>query len=173
MDFRKVLFENHSKNQVNRICRYIGNDSVKFNHLMKLVLKDDEISARASWAAIHAGDGNQQFLNPWLGKMIVLLKKTKNSSVKRNILRLLENINVPDKHQGELFETGMKLLLSIDEPIAVRTFSITVLYNIAFIHTDLIAELKMVITEVISYNDSAAIQSRGKKTLKLLEKANI
>lgn len=170
MDFRKVLSENLSIKQVNRICGYIGNDSDKFDLLMEMVFKDDETSARASWAAIHTADGNQQFLNPWIGKMIQLLKKTKDSSVKRNLLRLLENIIIPKKYRGELFETALKLLLSTNEPIAVRTFAITVLYNIAILHQELVPELKMVVSEVLLQNESAAIQSRGKKTLKLLEK---
>src|SRR5688572_12469411 len=124
MDLRKALSENHTLILMKSIKKYVGDDKKRFSELIGYSLSDNPILApRASWAAIHAGDKRQDLLNPWIGKMVKHIPKSVHSSVKRNFLRLFQDIIIPEKYRGELIETCYKLVLSQKEPIAVRVFA--------------------------------------------------
>lgn len=171
MILKEALVERYSKNGMKQISSFINNDKRKFAELMKIALGNDlELAAKASWAAIHTADKNQKLLDPWIQKMISHLKTCPHHSIRRNFLRLFENITIPEKHQSELLDLCYQFLLSSKETIAVRVFSMTVILNITLLHPDLKNELQIVVEELLMNEKAPAIQSRGKRTLKLLSK---
>lgn len=171
MNFKEVLLENHSLALMKAIKKYVGDDKKRFGELMKIALSDDKILApRASWAALHAGDKNQKLLNPWIGKMIQHLYRPIHSSVKRNILRLFQDIVIPEKYRGSLIEISYKLIFASQEPIAVRVFAMTVVCNQVAFHPELKNELELVVKEMMIPGAPPAFHARGKKILKTLSK---
>lgn len=171
MNFKEVLLENHSVALMKAIKKYVGDDKKKFGELMKLVLSEDKtIAPRASWAALHAGDKNQDLLNPWIGKMIKHLSRPIHSSVKRNILRLFQDVVIPEKYRGELIEISYKLIFKQSEPIAVRVFAMTAIANQVVFHPELKNELEIVVKEMMVPGAPPAFHARGKKILKSLAK---
>lgn len=171
MNLREVLMENHSLLLMKSIKRYVGDDKKRFGELMKLSLADEKILApRASWAAMHAGDKRQDLLNPWIEKMINHLKKSIHSSVKRNFLRLFQDIIIPEKYRGELIEICYKLVFNLNEPIAVRVFALTVICNQVKFHPDLKNELEIVVKDLMNPGAPPAMIARGKKILKTLSR---
>jgi hypothetical protein len=61
-----------------------------------------------------------------------------------------------------------KLLINPNEAIAVRAFSMTVLFNISKKEPDLKNELKLILAELVN-SDSAAIKNRAKHILKEID----
>lgn len=171
MNLKKELTENLSLSLVKKIEKYIGNDQNKFDQLMKFSLtKDSTLSPHASWAAIHTAEKNLKLLNKWVVRIVDFLENDIHPSVKRNLLRLLQDISIPEDKQSHMFDIGLKLMLSVKEPIAVRVFAMTVLVNIAEQHPDLINELETCIYSVMEEGASPAIRARGKNSLKRLAK---
>jgi hypothetical protein len=171
MNIREALMENHSLILMKSIKKYVGDDKKRFAELMNLALADEKILAsRASWAALHAGDKRQDLLNPWIEKILKQLSKSTHSSVKRNFLRLFQEIVIPEKYRGELVEVCYKFVFTLNEPIAVRVFAITVLSNQVQFHPELKNELEIVVKDLILPGAPPAMISRGKKILKTLSR---
>ena len=98
----------------------------------------------------------------------MLDKKDAHVAVKRNIMRLLQDIEIPQQLYGTLTDKCFTLL-DPKETIAVRVFSMTVLANIAKQEPDLKKELSIVIEDQLPYA-SAGFLSRAKQVLKELAK---
>ena len=94
----------------------------------------------------------------------MLDKKDAHVAVKRNIMRLLQDIEIPKPLYGTLTDKCFALL-DPKETIAVRVFSMTVLANIAKQEPDLKKELRIVIEDQLPYG-SAGFLSRARKVLK-------
>ena len=63
-----------------------------------------------------------------------------------------------------------RYLKNPSEAIAVRAFSITVIYNISKPYPELLQELLMVLNELSPHEDGAAMRSRIKNTTKVIHK---
>ena len=95
--------------------------------------------------------------------------KTAHDAIRRNALRILEDINIPEKYCGELFEITNNYLHDIKEPIAVRAFAISVMFNIAKKYPDLKNEVRHN-AESLLHCGIPALESRSRKALKQLVK---
>ena len=69
--------------------------------------------------------------------------------------------------QGLAFENCMKLLLSADEAIAIKVFSMTVLVNICKTEPDLKNEVKLAIETQLPYASKGYLNRAGKLLSKL------
>jgi len=91
--------------------------------------------------------------------------RTAHDAIRRNALRILEDIDIPEKYCGELFDLSNNYLHDIKEPIAVRAFSISVMFNIAKKYTELKTEVKHN-AESLLHCGIPALESRSRKVLK-------
>jgi hypothetical protein len=108
---------------------------------------------------------------PWYRKMIKKMsEKNIHDAIRRNVLRILEDVDIPEKYCGELFEMSNKYLHDLQQPIAVRAFSISVMFNIAKKFPDLKNEVK-INAESLLHCGIPALQSRGRNILKEIKKA--
>lgn len=170
MDLEKEILKEHSKNQTLKIVRYIGNNPDRFSSLVHLFLNGSHIvTQRASWIVGYCVDAHPYLIEPHLNSVIKNLQKPVHDAVKRNTLRILRNIEIPKKLYGILTDLCFKFLTSHKEPVAVKVFSMAVLYRITEKEPDLKNELKVIIEDQMPFS-SPAFLSRGKKILVLLNK---
>lgn len=170
MDIRESLLKEHSKAQTTRIVEYIGDDKERLAELMDLFLGTEyRITQRAAWVVGYVGEHHPSLMKPYLAPMINHLRKDVHDAVKRNILRVLQDIDVPEELMGELADTCFDFLSEAEEPVAIKVFSMTILYNMTLKEPDLKNELKILIEEQMPFATSG-FQSRGRKVLKGLEK---
>jgi hypothetical protein len=87
-------------------------------------------------------------------------------AVKRNIMWLLQDIEIPRQLYGLLTHKCFALM-DPKETIAVRVFAMSVLANIAMHEPDLKKELRIVIEDQLPYG-SAGYLSRARKVLKAI-----
>jgi hypothetical protein len=167
MNLHDVILEEHSKANTLKITNYIGDDKVRFKELMQLFFGDEyRVTQRAAWAVGNCAEVYPQLLKPYMLKMTSnLYRENLHDAIKRNTLRVFQFVEIPESIQGKVYDVCMKYLLSINESIAVKAFSITVLHKISMLHPDLQDELKLVLNELYKHETSPAIISRCKKAL--------
>jgi len=117
---------------------------------------DYRLTQRAAWPISNCVEKYPELIRPYLGKLIDLLKeKDVHDAVKRNIVRLLQYVEIPRKMQGKVYSNCVDLIDDINEPIAVRAFALTVTSKIAKSEPDLIKELKLIVKEHLPHTSSA------------------
>lgn len=164
----EMLLLGQPKQSAQNVVRYVGEDDTRFSVLMDLLFgKDNRLVQRAAHAISHCIDANPALIQPYITKLIDNLGNDPDVAVRRNTLRILQSQQIPESHQGTLYEICFKYLTSSSEPIAVKAFSMTVLSNLADLYPDLKNELIPIIKDLIS-TGSAGIKSRGRKVLKAL-----
>ena len=158
------------KENVTVVVSYIGKDTKRFAHLMELFFSDDNrLAQRAAWVMSHCVEKQPKLATPYLEKLVKHLYKSNEDAIKRNSLRILQYIEIPEPLWGETLEKCFEYLESNNEAIAIRAFSMTVAYNISQHVPEIKPELKALIEEIIIFG-SAGLKSRGNKILKKLEK---
>jgi len=101
--------------------------------------------------------------------MILNLEKPVHVAVKRNTVRIMEDLEIPEELLGLAATVCFDLLANSNEGIAVRAFSMTVLYNICKREPALKNELRALIETALEQpKPSKAILSRGTKILKMI-----
>jgi hypothetical protein len=168
MNLKEALLEEHSKTQTDKIVRYVGNDKNRFSELMKLFLGDEyRITQRAAWPLSYCAEEHSELIRPYFKKLIENLDKPNlHDAVKRNTMRLFQFIDVPDDLQGKLIDKCFQYIQSMDEPVAVRAFALTVAERISREFPELKQELILIAKDQMEYSDSPAIKSRCKAILK-------
>lgn len=170
MHIKEALYAEHSKAQCLRIAEYIGRDSERFTELMKCFLgSDPRLTQRAAWAVSHCSDRHPELLYPHLEAMISNLRNKVHVAVRRNTVRLLQYLDIPEELLGEAADICFSYLADPGETIAVKVFSLTVLANICKREPDLGNELKLLLEEQLPYS-SAAFKNRAGKILRELDK---
>lgn len=169
MNIREALIQEHSKTQKDKIVAYVGNDKTRFAELMTLMLTAEyRVAQRAAWPVSYCVEKHPALIKPWFSKMIKKMDdKTAHDAIRRNALRILEDIDIPEKYGGEIFEISNRYLHDIKEPVAVRTFSLSVMGNIAKKYP----ELKNEVThnaESLLHCGIPALESRSRKVLRQL-----
>ncbi len=168
MDIKKELLKEHSKAQAEYIANFIGNDAAKFEELMRLFMSSHyRTNQRSAWVLSKCADKYPELIAPHIEPLIKNLKEDIHVAVKRNTLRVLQEIEIPKDLWGLTVDICFNTLASNQEPIAVKVFAMSVLHNIAQKEPDLKNELKMIIEDQLPYG-SAGFKSRAKKILKQL-----
>ncbi|MBI2429025.1 MAG: hypothetical protein HYV29_09575 [Ignavibacteriales bacterium] len=170
MNLEAEILKEHSKRQAIKISRWIGGDEVRFAGLMTLFLTGEHhVAQRASWIVSHCADRHPHLIGPWIAKMIKRAsEKNVHDAVKRNVVRVLQFVAIPKKFQGIAADLCFGFLQSVESPIAVKAFSMTVLANIADDEPDLKRELSLVLKEMLPFG-SSGIRARAKKILHKIE----
>jgi hypothetical protein len=171
MNLRDELLKQHSKAQTDRVVKYVGEDKARMKELMQLFMSnEDKVTQRAAWAMSYIGIEYPALIKPYHKHLLRQMNiEQVHDAIKRNVLRIWQEVMPPETIWGEVYDTCFKLLRSMEEPVAIKAFAMQVMYNIALKYPELKEELSLTIQDMIPYG-SPAIINRGKKIVKLLEK---
>lgn len=169
MNLKEEILKEHSKARCTKVVNWVGGSQQRFDKLFALFLADEyRVTQRAAWPVSYCVIAHPVFINKHWKKLISNLKKPNlHDAVKRNSIRLLQHIEIPEKYQGDLMDICFKYLGSPTETLAVKVFSMTVLANLAKIYPEIKPELKLLIEDQLP-DQSAGFKSRGKKILNAL-----
>lgn len=167
MDIRKELSREHSRAKTMKIVDYVGNNPARLKVLVDIFLTGPyRITQRAAWPLSYCAEREPELIIPHLKTILNYLKKPGiHDAVKRNTVRLLQFIEIPKRHQGQVADICFGYLQDPKEPVAIRAFSMTVLASIARQNPDLRQELAILIEDQLPFG-SPAFVSRGRKVLK-------
>jgi len=169
LNLREAILEEHSKAQEDKIARYIGTNSERFDELMQLIFHDEyRVVQRAAYSLKKVGDKYPSMILPYLDQMIPLLRKDGiHVAYRRNSLSIISGVKIPEKHLGELADICFGFLESRQETVAVRVHAIEILAQVCEYEPELSNELKLLIEEFMPH-ESAGFKARGKRILKKL-----
>jgi hypothetical protein len=167
---REEILKEHSKRHTVYLTNKIGADQDAFDELMELFLGDEyRVTQRASWVVSHCYDVHPWLLQKHLKAIIENMQGPTHVTVKRNTLRMLQLMDIPDELLGYTADLCFKFLNSGKESIAVKANAMTVLFNIVKKYPELKDELKITIEEQMPFG-STGFKNRGSKILKALKK---
>jgi hypothetical protein len=173
MDLEAEILREHSKRQALKIATWIGNDKRRFKELMELFLHGEyRVTQRSAWIISNCFDRHPQLVMPWLPRMLKKMQEPGvHDAVKRNIVRILQWVEIPEALLGTVATLCFEYLNSVDAPIAVKANSMTVLVNIAQREPDLKHELQAGIEQMLPFV-GPALQARGRMALIQLNRKN-
>jgi hypothetical protein len=169
MGLRETILEEHSKAQTNKIIKWIGSDQKRFDELFKLFLNDEyRVVQRAAWPLSYCVINHPGFIQKHFTKLVKNLQKPDiGDSVKRNTVRLLQHISIPEKLHGEVMNICFGYITDPKEKVAIKAFSLSILQNLCRQYPEIKQELKTIIEDRWDY-ETVAFRSRAKKILKEL-----
>lgn len=146
MNIRDALLEVHSKARAEKIVDYVGHDPEKFAELMKLFLGPVyRVTQRAAWPVSYCIERHPELAKPYFGRLIEQLERDDaHVAVRRNVLRLLQFVEIPKRYRGRVFDASYDLFADVSQPVAVRCFAMTVAANLAKNNEDLMNELRLI-----------------------------
>jgi hypothetical protein len=125
------------------------------------------------WALRNLQDTQLQAF-PDLTEIILGLfqKFPKDEAILRDGVGLLQVVDISEDFQGEVFQVCFGFLQDSSKSIAVKVFSMTVCYNLAKNHLELLKELEMQIKDILWFQGdlSPAIFSRGNAILQKINR---
>jgi hypothetical protein len=169
MDLLRSIEKEHSKTQCEKIIKYVGGDKERFAELMQVFLNGEyRVSQRAAWPLSICVEKNPELITPWFKQVLPLLKKPGvHIAVVRNVVRLLQHVQIPKRFHGQVMNDCFEFIADNDTPPAIKAFSLTILENLSVSYPDIKPELKLIIEERWPY-ETAAFHSRARKVLKKL-----
>jgi hypothetical protein len=167
MDLLKLLRDQHSKKQTDRIVDYIGADKERFAQLIELFFRGEyRITQRAAWPLSYCVRRHPGLIAPYFKRLLDNLgRKDIHVAVIRNTVRLLQDVSIPKRFQGRVMSTCFEFIQSPETPIAVKAFSLSILANLSADYPEIRGELKLIIEEQWEHS-TPAFRSRARKILK-------
>jgi hypothetical protein len=165
-----MLLAGNTRFNTDLVAAHIGTDEALFKELINImVTAKTPLPERAAWVMSTVTDSYPWMIFPHFNRIIDHLLHCSNSSLLRNILRLLTNIDLPEEKTGVIFDFCYKSLNDQKQPPAVRVHAMQILYNISEKEPDLKPELKLLIESHLE-NASTGFANRAEKLLKKLSR---
>lgn len=173
MNLKDQLLKDHTKKNCDEIVDWVGGDVKRFKQLFQFfLLNDHRLSQRASWPVSYSVRAHPLLILPHLHNLLQKMKSPGvHNAIKRNSVRLLQDIEIPEEYEGEIIELCFLFLLNQKEAIAIKAFSISVLAKLTLKYPELSNELCVIIEDQMPHQ-SAAFKSRGKRILNNLSAKN-
>lgn len=164
-ELRTLLLSEHSRAMADAAVLRIGTDPKRVAALVELLCGGDyRLTQRAAYPLGLIGEKQPGLLRPHLHGLIQKLGEPAHPALHRNVLRLLEHVDIPTDQYGVLADVCFGFLYGAGSPVAIKAFSMTVLHRICLAEPELAQELCLYIAQRMPY-ETAAFKSRGKKIL--------
>jgi hypothetical protein len=172
MNIRLELENNLTKSQINHIAEYACSTTTRFRKLMDIFLDENHIMGlRASWIVIRSIEINKSMLDPFITDLVSQITNPINAEhLIRNSLRILELLDIPEICHGLVMNTCFGFLEQPQTPIAIKAYSLTIVYRLSIIYPEIQDELACIIEENWDL-ETPAFKSRGKKILAQIKKS--
>lgn len=166
MNFQKFLTGPYSRESVQKIVRQVGNDPARLAEVVKIMLEGPyRRTQRMSAVLSYCIERNPLLIKPHFAAVMKVLSHPNASPfMVRNILRLLQFVDIPEKYAGRLAEQSFNYLKDRKTPIAIQVFAMTVLARMARKHPGLSRELVPLIEELTPYS-GAGFNARARGVL--------
>ena len=165
-NLREQILKEHSKAQCSKIVKWVGASQERFDELFNLFLNDEyRVAQRAAWPVNYCVADQPQLIEKHFAKLLKNLSRPNiHDAVKRNTVRLLQDVTIPKKFHGQVMDICFNYISSPTEPVAVKCFSLSVLHNMCKEYPEIKNEIKTIIDG--EWQKTPGLRSRAKKFLK-------
>jgi hypothetical protein len=166
VNLREEILKEHSKSHALTIANYACESKKNFKTLIECFLDEKyRLAQRAAWSVSWAAKQRPEMVYPHIKDLVsVLNKKNVHDAVMRNSVRVLQEIEIPEKYHGEVMDACFQFLERPLTPVAIKAFSLTTLFNLSKKYPEIKPELKLIIKDRLDY-ETAGFKSRAKKIL--------
>lgn len=166
MQLRKLILQEHSKKQTMKIVNFIGTNQKRFDELIALCLGADMVFAqRASWVYRYCVESGPMLKEKQISRILKRIWKVSHSAVRRNFIKSLEYISIPESLEAPVISLCFELINSRDEFVAIKVYAMYYLFSCCLKYPDLKPELKSSIETQLEF-ERPAFLSASKKILK-------
>ncbi|NLR77776.1 hypothetical protein [Chitinophaga eiseniae] len=171
MDLRTTILAEHSRTQSLYVAGWIGNSASRFRQLIQLFLEDEyRVVQRSAWIISFVAMKHPALLTPHLPAMVARMEDAGIPvAVKRNVLRILQYLSIPPSLHGAVMNSCFRFLEDLEEPVAVKAFSMSILAGLAKDYPDIKNEIRLLVEDQLETNPTPGIRSRAKKVLKAIQ----
>jgi hypothetical protein len=164
----ELLMVENSRRNTDLIADLILKKTELFDELIRIYLKNEEpVSRRAAWVADVITEKHPDLLSPFIEEMATRLKTFTHDGMKRESLKMLARSPLPELNLGQLITLCFDWLTSGKESVAVKMFSMEILYRISQQEPEMKKELADSI-EWRMQEETPGFRAHGKKLLKRL-----
>lgn len=137
--------------------RYVGSDAKKFAVLIDIFFNGEyRMTQRSAWAVNYCAQYHPELIKPYLNKCIDLLpRKEAHVAVRRNVVRLLQYVEIPARLKGKVYSHCLDLIDDLGEPVAVKVFAVSVATKIAKTEPALVNELQLIVKKHLPHTTVA------------------
>lgn len=170
MDLHSELIKSYSIYTNRRIFEWIKDDEDRIRLLVDLFLYgESRIAQRASWIVSGIAERNPQLIEPYLYLIIPrMTDETAHIAVRRNTVRLLQFVNLPEDLKGLILDTCFAFLEDSQNANTIQVFAMTVIANLTNEYPEIAQEFKLILEKNLEHGASPAFKSRANKVLKKL-----
>ena len=168
-DLEKLLSDS-SRRTADIAVNFIGNDPNLFKTLVDFALEDrDRYAMRAARVINLVSLKHPELIRPYLPGMVRRLPSIRNDGLKRGIAKTISerSPDFDEEVMGILINTCFDWLSDPQEKIALKVYSMEILYRLSHFYPDLKQELITSI-ELQIPGASTGVKSRGRKYLSKL-----
>ncbi|BAV06072.1 hypothetical protein SAMN05421788_106140 [Filimonas lacunae] len=160
-----------SKEASRAVATKAASSAQQFALLMQCFLSEDSrLIQRSAWCVSQAARLAPDLIKPYIPQLVQQLQRPDASgTVIRNCARILEETEIPEAFHGPVMNTCFQLVTTPGTAVAIKAFSLTILYNLSSGYPDILPELQLIIEEQWE-TETAAFRSRGKKILAGIQK---
>ncbi len=171
-DFRDLIRRIRSSGEAEWIAASAAEDPVTLARLVEYSNNDDnKLAFHASWIISKLFDKHPDLLYPHFERIIAGIGITSSESSRRSFLRILSlsDFNkISRKHHGVLADYCLNALNSASSAIAVKAYSMEIIYKLALIYHELSNELAASVN-MLNIDSPAGLLARGRIIMKKLE----
>lgn len=166
-ELKEILLLRHSKAQCQAAVNWVGDQPDRFDVLFECFASNDALlSQRAAWALSYTVQAHPAFINKhWSRLLKILAEPHHHPAIRRNGFRLMQDIHIPKRFQGKAMDLCFRWIETPHEPVAIKAFALTILYQLSLEYPEIIPELRTVIESVMP-QESIAFRNRAGKFLK-------
>jgi 8-oxo-dGTP diphosphatase len=154
-----------SMKEVNWVATSAGENPAIFKKLLEFSFSPDRrLAFRSSWTLTKVCDKYPDLIIPYLGMIIESLDNIDNESTQRSFLRILsfaEMDKVDSRFHGILADHCFSALNSGFSAIAIKAYSMEILYKLAVIYPELANELALSVS-MLQADSSGGILARSR-----------
>ena len=125
---------------------------------------DVALAKRAAWVFHHGGEFHRHLVPPLVGDLLPQLDANRHPSFRRNIIRALQFVVIPEEYLGEIVTRCFNYLLDPKEGVACRAFSTEILWQACLREPDLMPELAETL-ELVGPTGKPGLRFRARQIL--------
>lgn len=174
MNLREAILKEHSRVHTLELTRWIGNKPERIALLMQLFMEDEyRVVQRAAWIVSYVARAQPALMAPYLPRLVQRLQDPDvHIAVKRNALRIFQEIAVPEALHSDLMNACFDAVADPKEAIAVRAFALGILGKLSLIYPELKNEIDLLIEDELGRAPTAAFRSKARQVRQLMQKGN-
>ncbi|MEA3444280.1 MAG: hypothetical protein U9R19_06075 [Bacteroidota bacterium] len=166
INYSEQLKTDPSRANIDFVSYIAGNDKTAFRLLFELIYTAPHpINQRAAGVIETISRTCPELISPYIDRMTDTFRNFDVDGVKRNFSKIFTRTSFSDDQKAKMINLCFDLVQDKKESIAVRVFSMQVLYNISVSIPEIKHELAIIIESEMQLG-SAAWKSRGTQLLK-------